>query len=43
VYPGSAVNYQIPGGDSHLGEPKSDRTLVRIRQAFDNDFRVPRP
>ena len=43
VYPGSAVNYVIPGGDSHLGEPKSDRTRPLIERAFDLNFRVPRP
>ena len=43
VYPGGAVNYTIPGGDSHLGEPKSDRTRPVIEQAFNVNFNVPKP
>jgi alpha/beta hydrolase fold len=43
LYPGGAVNYTIPGGDSHLGEPKSDRTRPIIEQAFNVNFNVPKP
>jgi hypothetical protein len=42
VYPLATSNFPIPGGDSHAGEPNSDRTRAKIEEAFDLIFQVPR-
>ncbi|HYK10707.1 MAG TPA: alpha/beta fold hydrolase [Gemmatimonadales bacterium] len=42
VYPRATANLSIPGGDSHDGEPNSDKTRTKIEQAFDQVFLVPR-
>jgi hypothetical protein len=34
IYPNALQNYQIPQGDSHVGETKSDLTRRELRKAL---------
>lgn len=42
VYPAATARYPILGADSHLGATKSDKERVRIEQALEQQFFVPR-
>jgi pimeloyl-ACP methyl ester carboxylesterase len=41
-YPSATFNYDVPNGDSHLGQTQSDKIKPRIQDAFNVQFRVPR-
>ncbi|HEX5725099.1 MAG TPA: alpha/beta hydrolase [Longimicrobiaceae bacterium] len=42
VYPNANRQYPINGGDSHVGETKSDKTRDRLITTLDGEFAVPR-
>jgi hypothetical protein len=42
VYPNATRQYPIPGGDSHVGENKSNLTRDQLRNTFITEFGVPR-